>query len=444
MASNDSVLRELRVLVAHPAADLYGSDRVLLESVQALLDRGDSVVVALPGPGPLVDELRGRGAEVEFCPTPVLRKSMLSPTGLLRLVGECVRGTYRGARLLHRHRPDALYVSTVTIPLWPVLGRLAGKPTITHVHEAERHAARPIKAALALPLLLADRIVANSRYSVATLEESLPALRGRARVVYNGVPGPEQPTPARATLDGGLRVVYVGRLSHRKGVDLVVEALAELRRRGVDATLDLVGAVFPGYEEFEAQLRNRVIELGLQDRVVFHGFHPSMWSFLAAADVAVVPSRLDEPFGNTAVEAVLATRPLVVSNTSGLREAAAGYASVHFTEPGDVAGLADALGRVAAEWDAFRAAAALDAVAAAERHSPERYKQHIAEVIRGAVARRAGRRPGGANAAGPKNGPRSGPAPSSGSATRAGAGPSPDSSMEAAQATAVPTEGAAD
>ncbi|GER22672.1 glycosyl transferase [Zafaria cholistanensis] len=369
--------------MAHPAADLYGSDRVLLESVQGLLDRGNHVAVALPGPGPLVDQLRARGAVVEFCPTPVLRKSLLSPLGLVRLAGEGIRGLYRGAALVRRHRPDALYVSTVTIPLWPLLGRLAGIRTVIHVHEAERHAARPLRVALALPLLLAHRIVANSLYSVATLEESLPALRGRATVVYNGVPGPEKPVPARAALNGALRVLYVGRLSHRKGVDVAVEAVAELRRRGVDATLDVVGAVFPGYEDFERALRDRVEELGLGEAASFHGFQPGTWDFLASADAVVVPSRLDEPFGNTAVEAVLAARPVVVSDTSGLREAAAGYSSARFAAPGNAEALADALAGIAAEWDAVRAAAAADASVAGERHAPERYRLAIAGLILG-------------------------------------------------------------
>ena len=41
------------VLLAHPSAELYGSDRVFLESVSALVLAGKSVVVSLPVTGPL-------------------------------------------------------------------------------------------------------------------------------------------------------------------------------------------------------------------------------------------------------------------------------------------------------------------------------------------------------------------------------------------------------
>ena len=48
---------------------------------------------------------------------------------------------------------------------------------------------------------------------------------------------------------------------------------------------------------------------GTTGTVVFAGFRPSVWDSFAAADIAIVPSRV-EPFGNVAVEAMLAERPV--------------------------------------------------------------------------------------------------------------------------------------
>jgi hypothetical protein len=83
--------RRSAVLVVHPGAELYGSDRVLLESVSALLT-GSAVVVALPADGPLAGELRRRGARVVACRMPVLRKAVLRPAGLAGLVRDAVTG----------------------------------------------------------------------------------------------------------------------------------------------------------------------------------------------------------------------------------------------------------------------------------------------------------------------------------------------------------------
>lgn len=379
--------QHLSVLVAHPSADLYGSDRVLLETIDGLRRAGARVLVTLPASGPLVPELERRGAAVILTPTPVLRKSMLSAQGMLQLAATSVSGMLRSVGVIRGARPDVILANTITVPLWTAAGRVTGVPVVTHVHEAEANAPRALRAALALPLLFSRAILTNSQFSANTLATALPRLRGRATVLYNGVPGPPDLVLPRDELHGGLRILYLGRLSHRKGVDVAIDALLQLRREGVQARLSIVGDVFPGYEEYEAGLREQVAANGAEDHVTFHGFQKVIWPFLAESDVVVVPSRLDEPFGNTAVEAVLASRPVVVSNTSGLREAAAGYRSAQLVEPGDATQLAAALARVSANWQDYQANARLDAAEAGLRHSPEQY----GKLMAGHLAQAAGR-----------------------------------------------------
>lgn len=368
-------------LVAHPSAELYGSDRVLLESVEGLVSSGMKVVATLPSDGPLTAELVARGASVVFCPTPVLRKQLLSPRGIGRLLWGSFKGLFASLRLLSSVRPDVMYVSTVTIPLWNLVGLLKRVPVLVHVHEAEGSASLLMRRLLALPLLLVPSVLANSKYSAAVLEGAFARLGPKTTVVYNGVPGPQSVAGPRQALDGALQLLFVGRLSPRKGVDLVIESLALLRGRGVTVELDVVGAVFPGYEWYQDELENLVRKHHVEPQVRFHGFQPTVWDFLAAADVAVVPSRLDEPFGNTAVEALLAGRPLVVSGTSGLLEAAGGYSSVRFVQPGSAEAIAEALQAIHAGWPAFAAAAVDDASLAARRHDPARYRTRVADEV---------------------------------------------------------------
>jgi glycosyltransferase involved in cell wall biosynthesis len=373
--------RRRTVLVAHPSPELYGSDRVLLESVSGLVEAGWDVVVTVPETGPLVPELEARGARVELCPALVLRKALLRPSGLWQLLRLTVGSLRHGRRLLRRLRPDAVYVNTVTIPLWLVSARLRRIPTLCHVHEAERSAHRAVRLVLALPVLLAGVVVANSRFSIDVLTGSVPRLAGRTRLVLNGVPGPPQVHPPRETLDPPVRLVYVGRLSPRKGVDVAVEALADLVADGTDAHLDLVGAVFAGYEWFEDQLQETARRRGVTDRVHLHGFVDPVWDLVAAGDVVLVPSTVDEPFGNTAVEAVLAARPVVAGATSGLLEATAGYRSARTVRPGDPRALADAVREVVADWPAQREAAVQDAREAEARHAPRTYRATVAGVV---------------------------------------------------------------
>jgi glycosyltransferase involved in cell wall biosynthesis len=369
------------VLVAHPGAEMYGSDRVLLESVSAFVGAGWHVVTTVPQPGPLVRELELRGSRVVIATTPVLRKSALRPTGMARLCYQACVGTVRGLRLLRDVRPSLVYVSTVTIPLWSALARATRRPVLVHVHEADATARPVVRKVLAMPLLAATRIVTNSRFSRDTIRESVPSLGPRSSVLYNGVTGPDVVVHPRPEIDGPIKLLYVGRLSPRKGVDVAIEAVRLLESAGCTAVLDIVGAVFPGYEWYEAELRATARAAGLEDRIRFHGFQPDVWSFLAGADVALVPSQIDESFGNTVVEALLAARPVVVSATSGLLEAAGGYATAQFVPTGDPQALADAVLRVRDQWAEMSALALDDAALAESRNSPTLYRRGLLAVV---------------------------------------------------------------
>jgi len=369
------------VLIAHPGAELYGSDLVLLETVSALVGSGMRVTVALPVLGSLVEELSRRGAQIELCPTPVLRKSILRPLGALCFLRDTLRGVVAGLRLLRRVRPTVVYVNTVTVPLWVLLGRAAQVPVIAHVHEAERSAAGLVRWALAAPLLLCDTVVSNSQYCVDVLSESFPRLRTRATVVRNPIGWPGQTEYARAELVGRLQLLYVGRLSERKGVDTAVLALAAYRSAGQDAELHLVGDIFPGYEWYLDHLRELVRAEGLSDHVHFHGYQRDVWPFLARSDIVLVPSVLEEGFGNTAVEGALAARPVVVSDTSGLSEATAGFASAVRVSPGASDAVARALSRIVADWPHYRLAAGTDQFLARDRHSLAGYRSSIRDTV---------------------------------------------------------------
>lgn len=371
-----TVGRRPTVLVAHPSSDLYGSDRVLLESISAFVEGGFRVVGVLPGVGELGAAIRARGGEVVVCSTPVLRKAALRVSGASSLILEAVRSYGPARRLVRSVSPDFIFVNTVTIPAWLVLARAAGIPVACHVHEAESSLALPIRRVLYAPLLLASRLVVNSKFTLGVLGDTWPVLRERGSLIYNGVPGPSAPTKSRKKLDG-LRLLFVGRLSPRKGPQVAIDAVAQLIGEGIRAELTLVGSVYPGYEWFETQLREQVVHRGLSDSVRFVGFDPSIWAHLAAADIVLVPSIAEESFGNTAVESVLAERPAIVSSSSGLREAASGYAAVTFVEPADASAISEAVKDMMLNWEKVRVLATADRELALSRHAPAVYRANL-------------------------------------------------------------------
>lgn len=373
--------RPRTVLVANPSADLYGSDRMVVETVTGLVERGWRTVVTVSQSGPLVSRMEEVGAEVVVCPAPVVRKANLTPRGVVELTRDIRRGIPRMRALVRSVRPDVIYVSTVTVPFWLVVARWARVPVVVHVHEAESSIPALARWGLAAPSSLANHVIYNSRTS-RDVGRAAGLPRPSSTVIHNGVPGPVEVVPPRAGADVP-RLLYVGRLSPRKGVDVAVRAVGLLKERGVAARLTLVGAVFPGYEWYEQELQDLVHSAGLDSDVTFAGFLEDVWEPMAAADIVLVPSRSEESFGNTVIEAAMAARPVVVSDHTGLREAREHLRAAVPVVADDPAAVADAIQSIVADWSGFRARAVDDAPQTARRHAPETYRSQVEAVLSG-------------------------------------------------------------
>lgn len=110
-------------------------------------------------------------------------------------------------------------------------------------------------------------------------------------------------------------LLSVGRLDPIKGLDLLLESVALMRR---PARLIVVGGDPEGDPEVE-RLRARAVELGIAGRVRFPGAvaQPELLSYYRAADALVVTSRY-ESFGLAAVEALASGTPVVAAQVGGL------------------------------------------------------------------------------------------------------------------------------
>ena len=376
------------LLVAHPSPDLYGSDRQLLQSVDAAIESGWRVSVVLPAPGPLTALLEQAGADVRFGRFPVLRKADLSPLGVIKLAGRSFAATVRLILLLRKLSPDAVYVNTMTLPVWLMAAKMARVPALCHVHEAEEDQPRPVRVAMTAPLLLAKSVVANSFAAKRAITTVIGRLAPRVSVVHNGVPMPPvTPHPPRDRAPGApATIALVGRLSPRKGIDVALDAVGALRGEGRPVELIICGSVFDGYEWYEDELRQRMQSADLAGHVELAGYVHPTWPVLADADIVLVPSRT-EPFGNAAVEGLLSCRPVVASNVQGLAEVILADDTGVLVRPGDAEDLADGIRRMLDQPAKAREMATRGLADAIERFSVTGYRAAIAAELAQVAAR---------------------------------------------------------
>jgi L-malate glycosyltransferase len=129
----------------------------------------------------------------------------------------------------------------------------------------------------------------------------------------------------------------VGRMRPEKAHVLLVGAVAELRRRGLD-----VGALIVGDGPERARIEAEIARHDLQPHVHLAGATRDVRPWLAMMDVFVLTSIGVETFSNAALEAMASGLPVVSSAVGGMQELVAFGGGVTY-RPGDVQELADHL-----------------------------------------------------------------------------------------------------
>jgi glycosyltransferase involved in cell wall biosynthesis len=194
-----------------------------------------------------------------------------------------------------------------------------------HGHDVERldseqisengHKPNGARAQLESILREADAITACSRHILDKASQIEASVAGKGHVIYNGV-DLERFSNKACYSHPRPYVLAFGRLTYKKGFDLLLRAFA--KAGSTNSSVDLIIA---GGGEDRDQLKSLAGELGLDQKVYFFGeASPNqIVELLNGSFFVAVPSRR-EPFGIVALEALAAGKTLLASDTDGLGE----------------------------------------------------------------------------------------------------------------------------
>ena len=132
-------------------------------------------------------------------------------------------------------------------------------------------------------------------------------------------------------------IVYSGRINKDKGVSELIDALLKLKDTP-DIKLMIIGGAFYGNtkdeDDFIRSLKDKAEKI--EEKIVFTGFVPyqNIPDYLHLADIAVLPSMWEEPFGLTIVEALASGLPLITTRSGGIPEICEGVATI--VDRGDI------------------------------------------------------------------------------------------------------------
>jgi glycosyltransferase involved in cell wall biosynthesis len=238
---------------------------------------------------------------------------------------------------LCRLRPDVVHLNyTAWAPSLACAARLCGIPVVAR--------AGPLIANNLVNRWIAAYI-GNCRAQAADLLESPFA----DRVVVAGdlfrpdrvsrTLVPERPLPPLRA--GAARIVFLGQLVERKGLDVLVEAFAQMK---MPAQLLMAGGDWNA-DGLPQRIKARARELGVASRICFENHRQDVGAVLSTADIFVLPS-YSEARPRSVIEAMSLGLPVVATNVGGVPSLVTDEHTGLLVPPGDAASLAAALDRL--------------------------------------------------------------------------------------------------
>jgi len=223
----------------------------------------------------------------------------------------------------------------------------------------------------------AGLFIAGSRYSAEQLARNgYPAERVE---VIPPVPAAIRNATCLPPGEAG-RMLFVGQVIRGKGLDLLLEAAAQLQG---EWRLDVVGE---GRQLEEC--RQQAGRLGIAERVNFAGWvpHTELEAWYRRASFTVVPSRWPEPFGMIGLESMSRGRPVIAFDSGGIRDWLAHEVSGLLVRPDDIEALRYSLQQAVSTPGLVRRLGYY-----AARHSRRRFDHgSYLDAMQSALARAAG------------------------------------------------------
>lgn len=317
-----------RVLVIFNAADLYGMERCVIETFDGLRPEVTPEFMISLGllrkDLPLRTEITRRGLPYSFFSDHTDWPRVGKPRSW-RHAWQIVAALLRGnrdvlKRVVHN---DALYVPSLSYFYFCFLAaafcRFTAKPVLYHFHD---FASSP-RLAFRLASFLITDYIHNAKLSMDIVVKCNPFVLKRAnhcipnfidtRRLLSGHVG------ALSEFEGKRNLVFVGRVSPTKGVDILIEAYKVLFSQYHDLAMHIVGeAASPAFEaEFQ-----RLVDAASAN-IQLWGYRMDVSDFLSIAYVYVhptPPSRCHESFGRGAVEAMACGVPVISFASGALQE----------------------------------------------------------------------------------------------------------------------------
>lgn len=276
------------VMVLDPAGNMWGSERVLLDFLGSDSAQKRNIALCCPPSTPLANAAKQIGVSVY----PFFIANLHDKGKFSRL-----RAAIGLLKACKQFQADVIYVNQAgasRIALF--VGRLLKIPVVPHVRLLED--VKYIEGLNATDRSM-PRVLVISNFIGDFFENS--NIKHRVTVLYDAYVMTNVLDSNLSSSQTSSEFCCAGRLVPIKGQNVLIQAMAELIRSGINVSLNLYGTGLPG-KSFQAELLKLVEDLDLNSRVTFHGFVSDIPTEMHRHRAVICPSHI-EPLGRIIFEA---------------------------------------------------------------------------------------------------------------------------------------------
>jgi len=204
-----------------------------------------------------------------------------------------------------------------------LVGRILKIPTVCHVRGDQKGS-----QAMAWSYSLVDHFIPVSHWVSQSIQNNLNISEDKITVIYDGLELDKLDINANGQnfrrqhniSTDSFTIGLVGLLIPWKGQEIFLDAATQLKDKIPNLKMLIVGGTPDDCQAYEAMLRERVKNEGLNNTVQFTGHSSNMPEAYNGLDVAVSASTSPEPLGTVVIESMTLARPLIGPNHGGAAE----------------------------------------------------------------------------------------------------------------------------
>ena len=259
-------------------------------------------------------------------------------------------------RAVKRHAIDLIHANSLSVALiGGIVARINRIPILMHKRYATSYG-------------ILDRCCEKLLHRVILVSEATRwdfAPVAKQTLIYNGVDldafqaSPKEVETLRIELVGDssdlpILVGVVTRITPEKGIHFLIRAMAELKEKIPVKLLIVGGPYFQKDVDYIEALKQEVVNLGVEDSVIFTGFLSDTRVVTSLLDIVLVPSIIPEACPRTIIEAMAVGKPVIATPLGGSKELATPETGI-LVPPEDASAIADAVATLTTDRERLQA-----------------------------------------------------------------------------------------